>query len=143
MIDLGNAYPVVDYDGRPASLADLSSPGETVSALEVGVLDDEAVAANALLDADATTLVGTIDLLPQAPSRAGVYAFSLDPAAADQAAGHPLALLARRPDGTQRVICRRRPTGSMFGPMSSSIGSTPGHRGRPVYAVRRGEPASG
>jgi hypothetical protein len=143
VIDLGNAYPVVDYDGRPASLAELSSPGETVSALEVGVLDDEAVAANALLDADATTLVGAVDL-SQAPSTAGVYVFPLEPATAEQAAGHPLALLARRPDGTRRVICRET-TGGLYVRADEFVhridaGSTGVAR---FYAVRRGAPASG
>ena len=142
VIDLGNAYPVVGYDGRPASLADLSSPGETVSALEVGVLDDEAVRANALLDADTTTLVGAVDL-SQAPSKAGVYVLPLDPATADQAAGHPLALLARRPDGTLRVICRETTKGLYVraDEFVHRIDAGANEVAR-FYALRRGEPAS-
>jgi hypothetical protein len=112
-------------------------------ALEVGVLDDETVAANALLDADATTLVGAVDL-SQARSKAGVYVFPLDPASADHAAGHPLALLARRPDGSHRVICRET-TGGLYVRADEFVhridaGSSGVAR---FYAVRRGEPASG
>jgi hypothetical protein len=143
VIDLGNAYPVADYDGRPASLADLSSPNETVSALEVGLLDDEAVAANVLLDAGTATVLGTIDL-SQAPSRAGVYTFPLDPATAERAAGRPLALLVRRPDGTHRVICRET-TDGLYVRADEFVHRIDAGRKEVAkfYAVQRGEPAPG
>lgn len=143
VIDLGNAYPILDYDGRPASLADLSSPGETVTAIQLGVLASQAVRANDLLDSDTTTVLGTIDL-SQAPSRAGMYSFPLDPATAERAAGYPLALLARRPDGTHRVICRET-TDGLYVRADEFVHRIDARATRVAtfYAVQWGKPAPG
>lgn len=141
VLDLGNAYPIVNPAGVPFSLAELSSAAETVTALQVGLLDSEAIPANHELAPGRATVLGTIDL-SQAPSTAGVFSLPLDPVAVAQAAGRPLALLARRPDDSHRVISRETADG-LYVRADEFV-----HRidaeatgAATFYAVKRGEPA--
>lgn len=127
----------------PPSVAELSSPAETVSALDVGVLASEAVSADDILEAGVATVLGTVDL-SRAPSTAGVYSFALDPAAAAAASQAPLALLARRPDQTHRVICRET-TDGLYVRADEFVQRIDARTSAALrlYAVRRGAPAPG
>jgi hypothetical protein len=148
VLDLGNAYPIVNPAGVPFSLAELSSAAETVTALQVGLLGSEAIPANHELAPGRATVLGTIDL-PQAPSTAGVFSLPLDPVVVAQAAGRPLALLARRPDDSHRVLCRETVDGLYVRAdefvhridAKATGAATLATGAATFYAVKRGEPA--
>lgn len=143
VIDLGNAYPIVDHAGTPATLARVSGPAETVDALEVGVLSGEDVEPNDVLGGDDVIVVGTVDLA-EAPVRAGVFSFPMSAATAAVASERPLALLARRPDLTRRVVCRET-TDGLYVRVDEFVHRLEAHStgAASVYAVRRGAPAVG
>lgn len=143
VIDLGNAYPIVDHAGTPATLASVSGRAETVDALEVGVLSGEDVAPDDVLSGDDVVIVGTIDLT-EAPVRAGVFSCPMTAAAAAVAGERPLALLARRPDLTRRVVCRETADG-LYVRADEFVHRLDAHSAgaASVYAVRRGAPAAG
>jgi len=68
VIDLGNAYPIEDHTGTPVPLP------PTVTALEVGVLQSEAVSAGASLPADGARIVGEVPV-EQTRRQAGIFSF--------------------------------------------------------------------
>ena len=141
VVDLGNAYPVIDHTGGPVPLP-VPSAGGTVTALEVGVLPSETIRAGTVLTDGAATIVGTVDLA-QAPAQAGVFSLPLAPAAAVAAAQRPLALLARLPDGRRRVVSRETLDGlwvradEFVHRIDAGSAAT-----TTLHAVRRGEPAA-
>ena len=143
VVDLGNAYPIVDHAGTPATLARVSGSAETIAALEVGVLSGEDVAPEDVLSGDDVVVIGTIDLT-EAPGRAGVFSFPLTAAAVSAAGERPLALLARRPDLTRRVVCRET-TDGLYVRADEFVHRLDAHSAgvASVWAVRRGSPAAG
>ncbi|MGH3982898.1 MAG: hypothetical protein ACRDST_09525 [Pseudonocardiaceae bacterium] len=142
VVDLGNAYPVIDHIGVPVALPLPSIDGD-VTALEAGVLPSENIGAGAVLADGAATIIGALDI-SQAPLQAGIFSLPMAPATFAAAAQRPLALLARLPDGRRRVICRETLDGlyvradEFVHRIDAGDGAT-----TTLHAVRRGEPAAG
>ncbi len=143
VLDLGNAYPIVDPVGTPATLAALSTPQERMVALELAILASETVTAGAIIAADdgATAIIGTVDLA-DAPAQSGVYSFALAPAVAAVVAQRPLGLVVRRQDGTRRVVGRETADG-LYVRVDDFVHriEARGNAKATVYALRRGVPA--
>lgn len=140
VVDLANAYPIRDYQGKPFPMA---SVDPNVEALEIGVLPTENVVVGSPVPAvPAPTILGSIELEPQPPP-AGIFSFPLESEAALAVAQGPLAVLARLADGRRRVVSRE-PRGGLYVRADEFV-----HRidagncaTTTVHAVRRGEPVT-